>query len=291
MDNTENPEITERKQGVAGIFGRAASTYDRVGPRFLSHFGRRLVELAEIPNGASVLDIATGRGAVLFPAAEVVGSSGRVLGIDLSREMVERSREEIEALGLQNAEVREMDAEDLEFPNESFDYILCSFAIFFFPRLDRALAEMYRVLKPNGRIAVTTWGLRDENWKWYDDLVQSYLAPEPEAGQATDAQTAPKHVFDKPEGLAAILVSAGFTDIRVLSESQMFTYDSEEQWWSTLWSHGLRADLEAIEKQMGADGLNSFKADAFRNMEMNKHPEGIHQTFGVLFGLAFKPQG
>jgi len=67
MDNKESSDVTEGKHEVAGIFGRAAPTYDRVGPRFFSHFGRRLVTLAQIPGGAKVLDVATGRGAVLFP--------------------------------------------------------------------------------------------------------------------------------------------------------------------------------------------------------------------------------
>jgi ubiquinone/menaquinone biosynthesis C-methylase UbiE len=50
------------KENVAGLFDRVASTYDRVRPRFFSHFGRRLVELAQIPSGADVLDVAAGRG-------------------------------------------------------------------------------------------------------------------------------------------------------------------------------------------------------------------------------------
>ncbi len=78
MEDPEDPEITEQKRETAGVFSRGAATYDRVGPAFFSHFGRRLVELAQIPSGARVLDIATGRGAVLFPAAEAVGPQGQV---------------------------------------------------------------------------------------------------------------------------------------------------------------------------------------------------------------------
>ena len=164
MNDQDRHDIQERKQGVAGVFGRAAFTYDRLGPRFFSHFGHRLVELAQISSGAKVLDIATGRGAVLFSAAEVVGAQGHVIGIDLSKEMVQENRDEIKRLNVQSVEVREMDAEYLEFPDASFDCVLCSFALHFFPQPDRALSEMYRVLKTDGRIAVTTWGQRDETW-------------------------------------------------------------------------------------------------------------------------------
>jgi len=289
MDNNESPEILERKQGVAGVFGRAAATYDRVGPRFFSHFGRRLVELAEIPNGASVLDIATGRGAVLFPTVEAVGAQGRVTGIDLAKEMIEENREEIKRLHLQNAEVCEMDAENLEFPDESFDCVLCSFAIFFFPKLDRALSEMYRVLKPSGCIAVTTWGQRDETWKWFNDLIESYLPSEPDVQQAPDPQPAAEPVFNTQEGLEAILASAGFVDIRIVSEAKKFTYMGEEEWWSTLWSHGFREVLEEIEKKMGVDGLKRFQSDALEKIKVIKQTEGIHQLYSVLFGLGSKP--
>ena len=290
MDNAESSEISEQKQGVAGIFGRAASTYDRVGPRFFSHFGRRLVDFAQIPSGARVLDIATGRGAVLFSAADAVGPGGSVTGIDFSKEMVQGNREEIERLKLQNIEVREMDAEHLEFPDGTFDCVLCSFAIFFFPQLDHALAEMVRVLKPNGRIAVTTWGTRDERWNWLDDLIKSYLSPEPEKEQTPDPRSAGEPVFNTPEGLEAILASAGFVDIKIISEAKEFTYADEEEWWSTQWSHGFRKALEAIEKKMGEDDLKRFQADAFRAMKVIKQLDRFPQTFSALFGLGFKPE-
>ena len=65
------------KESIARRFDRVAATYGRVGPRFFAHFGRRLVELAQIPAGADVLDVATGRGAILYPAAGRVGPRGR----------------------------------------------------------------------------------------------------------------------------------------------------------------------------------------------------------------------
>ena len=165
MDN-EPPDVVERKQKLADFFGRAAPTYDHVGPRFFSRFGRRLVEFARIPAGAHVLDVAAGRGAVLFPAAEAVGPQGQVVGIDLSPSMVEETSHEIEKRALSNVMVRQMDAEYLQFPGESFDFVLCGFAVFFFPQLDRALAEIRRVLRPQGCFGLSTWGQPDEHWKW-----------------------------------------------------------------------------------------------------------------------------
>jgi O-methyltransferase/aklanonic acid methyltransferase len=133
MPDRDPPEIVQEKRGTADVFSRAASTYDHVGPQFFTHFGRRLVELAQMLNKANVLDVAMGRGANLFPAAETVGSHGYVTGIDLSEAMVQETAKEINRRGLKNAEVRQMDAEHLEFSDASFDCVLCGFSIFFSP--------------------------------------------------------------------------------------------------------------------------------------------------------------
>ena len=286
MDDSENPKIAEQKRETAGVFSRGAATYDRVGPPFFSHFGRRLVELARIPNGARVLDVATGRGAVLFPAAEAVGSQGHVTGIDLSNEMVKETGREIERRALQNVNVQIMDAEHLEFPDGSFDIVFCSFAIFFFPQLERALSEMIRVLRPGGRLAVSTWGPLDETAKWYRDLLESYL---PEKKQGSDSQSKREPVFNTPEGLKAILDSAGCTGIEIISESKEFSYTDEDEFWAVHWSHGGRRNLEAIERKFGKEGLERFQAEASQHLKTVQQTGGITELFTALFGYATRP--
>jgi ubiquinone/menaquinone biosynthesis C-methylase UbiE len=69
----------------ASVFGRGARDYDRVGTPVFGRLGRRLVELAGVHAGGRVLDVATGRGAVLFAATERAGERGRVIGVDLAR--------------------------------------------------------------------------------------------------------------------------------------------------------------------------------------------------------------
>src|SRR5258707_7254030 len=117
-------EITphdQRKRGIAALFNSSAATYDTVGPRFFSYFGRRLVEQAQIARGGDVLDVATGRGAILFPASEQVGPEGQVTAIDIAEGMIEQLAHEIAERGISNANVKVMDAEYLDFPDASFD--------------------------------------------------------------------------------------------------------------------------------------------------------------------------
>lgn len=290
MSHNEASEVAQRKQRVSKIFDGAASTYDRVGPRFFSHFGHRLVEVAQIPGGSKVLDVATGRGAVLYPAAESVRPQGSVTGIDLSEKMVQETNKELAGKKtLSNVEVRQMDAEHLQFPDESFDFVLCGFAIFFFPQLDKAMAEFRRVLKPAGHICVSTFDkLFEKEWEWFYEIVDTHLPSEPEEPQTTETDTESEPVFDSPEGLTAILKSTDFDDIQITSETADFVYKTEEEFWSTLYSHGARVMLEKIEQEAGTDGLQKFRLDVFKKLRSSMQNDGFHQLVPVHIGLATK---
>lgn len=286
MDNTDPAHTVERKQAVAGVFHRASLTYDQVGPKFFSHFGHNLVEHADLRHGARVLDVACGRGAVLFPAAEKVGAAGSVIGIDFAEGMVNQTSREAIERGLLNVEVRQMDAEDLDFPDASFDVILCGFAIFFFPQMDRALTEFRRTLKPGGHIAVSTWGNAfDQQWEWYERLVKKYLPSSPKDDQESEPLDEPH--FDTPEGMQQIMTAAGFTDIQVISETVDFIYATQEEWWESLWSHGGRTSLERIENAGGSEALERFKMECLQ--ELGEISQGIRRPFHVLYTLAVNP--
>ena len=291
MSPHEPAAATERKQRISGVFDRAAVTYDQLGPHYFSYFGRRLVELMQLPAGASVLDVATGRGATLFPAAAEVGVNGRVVGTDFATTMVAETAKELVLRSVTNVEVRQMDAEHLAFPDESFDYLFCGFALFFFPQLDRALAEFHRVLKPHGRIGVTTWGNSFKaQVQWFEETVEAYLPRSPAPQPALNLAGNQDPVFDTPEGMEAILRAAGFTGIQVISEVREFIYASKEDFWATLWSHGTRKALETIEQTAGPEGLQRFKAEVFAKADAVMQADGIHQQFPVLYTLAAKPE-
>lgn len=285
-------EIAQSKTRIGGIFGRAAVTYDQVGPQFFSHFGRRMIEIAKIPAGTNVLDVATGRGALLFPAAEAVGHDGQVIGVDLSETMIRETSQELARRNVSpNIEVRQMDAEHLQFADGSFDYVLCGFAIFFFPQLTRAMSEFYRVLKPNGRICISTWDkVMDEALSWFDTIVKTHLPPEPEANPPKEPNFIPQPVFDTAEGLKSILETAGFENVQIFSEAKDFVYATNEEYWSSLWAHGTRGLLERIEHVNGKEGLEKFRADVFTKADALKKHDGLHQVFSAFVGLASKPQ-
>src|SRR5687767_6733720 len=88
----------DRKARTGALFSGLARAYDPLGT--FAHFGRQLVSVVGIEASQRVLDVASGRGAVLFPAAEHVGDLGEVVGIDLAEGMAEATNEEAARLGL-----------------------------------------------------------------------------------------------------------------------------------------------------------------------------------------------
>ena len=266
-----------RKEEVVGVFSRAAATYDRVGPRFFAHFGRRLVERAHIAPGATVLDVAAGRGAVLFPAAQQVGPHGQVIGIDLSAEMVRETAAEIQDAGQSNAEMLLMDAEELRFADASFDCLLSGFSLWFFPEPHRALAEFFRVLKPGARVGITTWARDCPTHSWTIRALRQYLPPQ------RDQEPQPSR-FDTPPILESALQQAGFKEIGIVVEDAEFAFANEEEWWSSLWSSGLRRYLE----QMAEPVLQEFKADVLQKVQAFKQQDGIHAVRRALLAVGNK---
>lgn len=276
MSSPDQARSQGLKEATAQLFDRAAPTYDQVGPRFFSYFGRRLVELVSPVSGSSVLDVAAGRGAILFPAADKVGPEGEVIGIDLSQVMVELTSAAIGECDLKNARILQMDAEQLDFPADSFDYVFCGFALFFLPQQTQILTEIKRVLKPGGLLAFSTWGQADERWKWANAL---FARPQTEASKSRPS-------FDSPADLEKVVKQVGFSNVRVVVEEADLPYTDAEDWWQTQWSHGMRAMWE----RMSPEVLEQTKAAAFQKLGAMQEQDGIHQIWQALFTLATKSE-
>jgi SAM-dependent methyltransferase len=110
-------------------------------------------ELGRLEPGERVLDVGCGAGTDSLVAAQMVGPRGHVVGIDMTPEMLDKARRGAEELGA-NVEFVEADAERLPFPDESFDVVISNGVIDLIPDKDAVFAELYRVLKPGGRIQV-----------------------------------------------------------------------------------------------------------------------------------------
>lgn len=182
----------------------------------------RLLELAEVGPGQSVLDIATGIGEPALLAASRVGPAGRVVATDISSRMLDIARERAIASGLTNVEFMEADAERLEFPEGRFDAILWRWGPSDLTDPSNALIAIRRMLSPSGSFAAAVW----------------------EAGPrarplASLADKVAREMFDLPPDRAAELSSpgdplerqmrdAGFSDIRVEEVSLTLEFASTD---------------------------------------------------------------
>ncbi len=259
---------------VAAVFGRAAARYDTVIP-FFARLGARLVEWADLAPGESVLDVGCGRGATLFPAAERVGPSGRVLGVDLSNEMVELLTVDIEQRGLANAEARQMNAEALEVADESFDVALSSFVLQLLPDPEAAAGELRRALRPSGRVVASTPVGTGSQWDFLRRLFGTF------GPRATRPIPAP---FRPDFDLRPVLDSAGFQVLRSVEDHVDFHFADEEQWWDWAWSQGMRAVLELLP----ASDLAELREETFHELAALRTPDGIPLRQVARFVVAHK---
>ena len=138
--------------GVAKAYGRWAPVYDFVfGPVFAR--GRSAAVEAAERVGGRVLEVGIGTG-ISLPSYR---PSTRVFGVDISEPMLEKARERVAELGLRNVEgLAVMDAEHLDFPDDSFDVVMAQYVVTAVPNPEAALDEFARVVKPGGEIVLTT---------------------------------------------------------------------------------------------------------------------------------------
>ena len=138
----------------AASYDAVAAEFDRLAERLSAPIAMRMIELAQLKPWNCILDVGTGTGLVALRVARLL-TGGRVIGIDHSPGMIEQACAKARRSGLgEVVTFRLSDAEQLEFPDQSFDVVLSLYALFHFPEPLRALGEMYRVLRPGGHVVI-----------------------------------------------------------------------------------------------------------------------------------------
>lgn len=180
--------------------------------------------------GETVLELGAGTGETGFAAAAILGEDGRLISTDFSPEMVEVARRRGTELGLGNVDYRVIDAERIDLDSGSVDGVLCQSTYMLVADPAAALAETRRVLRREGRLALSVWGPPDRNpWASAGGMVLV------ERGHMPPPQPGAPGVFSmgSEERTSALLHGAGFSSVRTEDVPVRFTFsdlDDYEQW-------------------------------------------------------------
>lgn len=228
---------------VAALFDRVSDTYDAVDVPWFEPIAVHLLAQLRPAPGERAVDLGCGRGAVTRPLADAVGPTGRVVAIDLAPGMVERTAADLSALA--HVQVRLGDARTPDLPPGEWDVVASSLVLFFLPDPMDAVRRWADLLRPGGRLGVTTFGAQDQRWEAVDELFTPYLP----AG-LRDARTSGRRgPFASDDGVEDLLRGAGLSDVRTTSETVVARFRDVEHWTRWSRSHGQRAMWDCVPAQ------------------------------------------
>jgi len=218
------------------ITGTPAEIYEQhMVPAIFARWAPDLVEAARVRPGGRALDVACGTGAVTRILSERVGPAGAVVALHINPGMLAAARV---AAPARNIEWREGSAVSLPIPDGTFDHVLCQQGLQFFPDKPAALAEMRRVLKPGGRLALACWRSVEH--------MPGYLALEQALARRIGPEKAalPPFALGDGENIRRLVIGAGFREVTIRVDAKMIRFQSAE--------HMVRAVFAGAPSMMGA---------------------------------------
>lgn len=254
---------TAYAQDRLGIFGRCA---------------RRLLELLGPSPSSKLLDVGLGTGAVALQAPALLGTEGSVTGSDIASTMVLLARQAAVEQGMTGVGFCQMDAERLGFQEASWDTVTCAFSLFQFLDMRRALAEMWRILKPGGRLALSNWG-------------PGYFSPV--ASRQRDLfrefglrPLLANPITFSPDRLQGLLHEADFPVVELIEETEEIWFESPEEIWAFNLDMGPFPVM--LRRQLSAEQRRELERQFVVMMQDLMTDRGIRCTFHLLYALAEK---
>jgi SAM-dependent methyltransferase len=268
-------EESERKRDpltLPGPWNAVAAGYDEETFAQLPGLTERALATLGAAPGATVLDVATGPGTLALRLARTVA---RVIAVDFAASMIERLKAHLVAEGLTNVEARVMDGHALELPDGSVDAAASMFGIFLFDDRPKALAELFRVVRPGGRVLVTSW-LPPERNTLLGAALQALRDAIPELPRP--AGPLPTQL---PDACAAELGAAGFSAVRTELVELPARQPSVDAYFRSFERAG--APVGLLRKKLGEVGFDAARGRALASLRTRYGEGPLDLTGAAIF--------
>jgi ubiquinone/menaquinone biosynthesis C-methylase UbiE len=260
--------IEPAKLKAATTYNAAADHFDDGPLAFWDRYGRGTIERLRLKSGSVVLDVGCGSGASAIPAGKVVGPHGHIIGVDLAERLLAMARAKADAQKLQNIEFRQADMEVLGYPNESFDVVVCVFAIFFVPDMVKQVRELWRMVRPGGQLAITTWGPR-----MFEPGSAAWWAAVKQFRPDLLAAFNPWERIITPQAVRQLLTDSGILEAEIIAEDGQQVLQSPDEWWTVVQGSGYRWTLEQMDNETVARvrdvNLKTLRNNGTKSIETN----------------------
>ncbi len=234
----------EQKKQIETTFNAVATRYDT--NHFFLVSAQNLINCVDFEGAKRMLDVSTGTGTVAIHAAEKFPDL-TIDAIDISTEMLHQAQKKAQGKNLKKIRFLKNDAEQLKYEDSTFDVITCGYGLFFFPEITHTFKELYKTLKPNGKLAFSSFTTNAFTpfEKMFAELLKEYKVEMPKLSK-TKLKTN-EQIYDLCQEVSA-------ENISITSHKIRYKIGIND-WWSLLNSAGYKGLLNQID----TDKINEFK--------------------------------